>query len=197
MVVTANENRIGAASTHVTVKDPLVLQTTLPRFLITGDKAEIPVMVSNQSGQDQEVTVQLEATELFTGATPDIGDGSDPVPVFTFVSEQTGVLQIDAGEAKTAVFSVRTRDIPGAAHLLVTATAGPLYSKEELDIPIQTSASESRETFKMSLQAGDNDLMPHFDDWVGGTDKTTLWVTANPYAQAMTHLRHLVRYPYG
>ena len=197
MVVTANKDRIGAASTNVTVKDPLVLQTTLPRFLITGDEAEIPVMVSNQSGKDQQVTVQLDATELFVGAEPDITDGSEPVPVFTFLSKQSGVLSIAAGEAKTAVFAVRTRDVPGAAHLLVTAKAGSLYSKEELDIPLQTAASESRETFKVPLHAGSNDLAPHFDGWVGGTDKTTLWVTANPYAQAMTHLRHLVRYPYG
>ncbi len=197
MVVTASRDRIGAASTNVTVKDPLVLQTTLPRFLITGDTAEIPVMISNQSGKDQEVTIKLEATELQMGATPDITDGSDPVPVLSFISKDSGVLSIAAGEAKSAVFAVKTRDIPGAAHLLVTATAGKLYSKEELDIPIQTHASDSREVFKIPLHAGKHDLHTHFDGWVGGTDRTTLWVTSNPYAQAMTHLRYLVRYPYG
>ena len=45
----------------------------------------------------------------------------------------------------------------------MTAKAGSLYSKEELDIPLQTAASESRETFKVPLHAGSNDLAPHFD----------------------------------
>jgi len=197
MVVTANKNRVGHASTNVTVKDPLVLQTTLPRFLMTSDEAEIPVMVSNQSGRDQEVTVRLETSELFMGAEPDITDGSPPVPVVTFLSKDSGTLKIKAGEAKTAVFAIRTRDLPGAAHFLVTATAGKLYSKEELDLPIQTTAGDTRETFKMPVTAGVTDLTPQFEGWVGGTDTSTLWVTSNPYAQSMTHLRHLVRYPYG
>jgi len=197
MAVTANATRVGHASAQVVVRDPLVLQTTLPRFLITGDEAEIPVMVSNQSGAPQRVTVKLEATELQTGATPDVTDGSPPVPILTFLGGREGTLELAEGEAKTAVFRVKTRDLPGAAHFLVTAEAGALRSKEALDLPIQVAATEITEIQRVSLKEGTVDLTGRFDGWMPGSDRSTLWVTANPYAHAMTHLRYLVRYPYG
>ncbi len=154
-------------------------------------------MVANLSGKAQEVTIALEAEELQLGATPDVTDGSPPVPILTFLGEPTGVLSLAPDESKTAVFQVRTRDIPGAAHLLVTAKAGALLSKEELDIPIQAASSDVREIKRRALDGGTNDLLADYDGWLDGTDRTTLWVTSNPYAQAMTHLRYLVRYPFG
>ncbi|HZH04884.1 MAG TPA: MG2 domain-containing protein, partial [Myxococcaceae bacterium] len=61
MAVTAGPNRIGRASKRVTVRDPLVLQTTLPRFLVQGDQVQIPVFLTNTSGSRQEVRVSLTA----------------------------------------------------------------------------------------------------------------------------------------
>lgn len=197
MVVTASSGRVGTASQEVLVRDPLVLQTTLPRFLLTGDTAEIPVMVANLSGKPQDVTIALTATNLVRGAIPDVSDGSPPVPVLKFLGEPTGRLQLGVDESKTAVFQVRTRDIPGAATLEVTAKAGALVSRETLDIPIQAASSELREVRRRALDGGTNVLLADYDGWLEGTDRTTLWVTSNPYAHAMSHLRFLVRYPFG
>ncbi|RYZ35964.1 MAG: hypothetical protein EOO71_33545, partial [Myxococcaceae bacterium] len=41
------------------------------------------------------------------------------------------------------------------------------------------------------------DLGPLLQGWVPTTERTTVWVTNNPYAKSLQHLSYLVRYPYG
>ncbi len=74
MVVTAGKQRIGRAQANVTVRDPITLQTTLPRFLSYGDRIEIPVFVTNVSGKALEVKVQL-VSENLAGAGDERGGG--------------------------------------------------------------------------------------------------------------------------
>jgi alpha-2-macroglobulin len=41
------------------------------------------------------------------------------------------------------------------------------------------------------------DLLPPLQGWAEGSDRTTIWVTGNPYAESLIHLRTLVNYPFG
>ena len=54
MAVTAGSKRIGHADAQVLVRDPLVLQVTLPRFLAQGDAVDVPVAVTNLSGAPRQ-----------------------------------------------------------------------------------------------------------------------------------------------
>jgi len=56
--------RVGRAEAHVTVKDPLVLQVTFPRFITQNDEVQIPVFMTNLSGGPLEVTVALSSEPL-------------------------------------------------------------------------------------------------------------------------------------
>ncbi len=197
MAVAATATEVGRAERQVTVADPLVLLTTLPRFLLAGDTAQIPVQVTNTTDARRDVVVRLEATELQRGAKPDVTDGRPPVPVLTFAGPPEGTLAVEPGASETAVFEVKVRPTPGAAHLLVTASSGALRSKEELDLPIQVAESEVREVRTFPVTGTSTDLKPATAGFVEGTDRSTLWLTANPYATSLTHLRYLVRYPFG
>jgi len=64
MAVVAGAQRIGHAEADVTVKDPLVVQTTFPRFVTQNDELQIPVFMTNMSGGPMEVTVKLESSNL-------------------------------------------------------------------------------------------------------------------------------------
>src|SRR5262249_25620862 len=59
MAVVATPARVGRAETRVTVRDPLVIQVTFPRFITQNDEIEIPVFLTNMSGGPLEVTVSL------------------------------------------------------------------------------------------------------------------------------------------
>ncbi len=197
MAVVASATRMGHAAASVVVREPLVLQTTAPRFLLTGDRALIPVEVSNQSGAAQNVQVSLEVQSQ--GSPVDAAyvnlSGQGPRPSATLGGGSSGLLRLAAGARGTLVFQVAAAE-PGAVTLRVNAKAGALSSSEILDVPVIAAAPELRRTMSMAL-GGDADLSAAVSGWVDGTDRSTVWITRNPYGAAMTHLRELLRYPHG
>lgn len=197
MAVAATPDGLGQASDAVVVREPLVLMTTLPRFLLAGDEVHVPVQVTNTTSSKKDVVVRLEASELHRGAVPDVTVGDGLPPPFTFLGAPEGTLSLAPGASQTAVFRVRVRSAPGAARLLVTATSGKTVSREELDVPIQVARSEVREIETLAIAGARVDVKPVLAGWVDGTDKSTVWVTTNPYAESLTQMRHLIHYPYG
>ncbi len=50
MVVGWSQDKVGHASGDVIVRDPVVLSATLPRFLRTGDKGAVQLVLDNVEG---------------------------------------------------------------------------------------------------------------------------------------------------
>ncbi len=198
MAVVAGKQRMGHAEATLLVRDPLVLQTTLPRFLVSGDIAELPVFVSNLSGGDREVTIQLEVEELPRkgGSSP----GAKPSPVASIVGGSSGRLTLAEGQGGTVAFRLKALRAPGGLKLRVTATApGGFSSKEELELPIAPAGMEERRTSRVALTSAHLDLGAALqaESWVPGSERSTYWITANPYADVLQHLDFVVHYPYG
>ncbi len=196
MAVTAGKVRTGHAATSVAVRDPLSLTTTLPRFLTGDDTAKIPVGITNLSGRDREVTVTIQATELPDG-DPAALAGPKPGDVISFPAGNERKVHIGVGATETVVFDLTVGRAPAGVGLRVTAKSGELESKEELALPIMPSQPEVRRVTRYALDNGALDVTPHLAEWLAGTERTTLWVTTNPYAPALAHLPALVRYPHG
>lgn len=194
MAVTAGPVRIGRASVDVTVKDPIVIATTLPRFVIENDVLQIPVFVTNVSGARQDVKVSLTAEPLpVPGLTlPAAG----PAPL-TFLGNKEGTVRLEDGRSGTLVFQVRASAPIGAAKLRVVARAGNFESREELDVPFVPAGPRERIVKKLEVAAGAVDLKPELTGWVPTSERTTIWLTANPYGESFDHLRSLLHYPYG
>jgi alpha-2-macroglobulin len=198
MAVTAGKTRMGHAEADVTVRDPIVIQTTLPRFLVAGDLASIPVFVSNMSGKARSVKVSLEIEDIETTSARSPG-AEGRVPVADTVGEREGTLELAEGESGTVVFRVTARRAPAAARFRVVATADDLVSKEELELPVAPANPEDTRMTRVALTGTTVDLDAALasQGWMPGADRTTFWITANPYADALTHLQALIRYPYG
>jgi alpha-2-macroglobulin len=62
MAVAWSKDKVGRAAGDVTVRDPLVLTATLPRFLLTGDRATMQLDLDNVEGPagDYEVMIGSE-----------------------------------------------------------------------------------------------------------------------------------------
>jgi uncharacterized protein YfaS (alpha-2-macroglobulin family) len=196
MAVTAGPRRIGRAEAHVTVKDPLVLQATLPRFLVGGDEAQIPVFVTNVSGAARDVRVSLAAEALpVPGLATAAGQGA--TAPLTFLGRTEGTARLADGASSTFVFRVKAAIALGAAKLRVTARAGDLVSHEELDVPIQPAGPRERIVRRLEVAGGTLDLRAALEGWVPTSERSTFWLTTNPYGETFDHLKFLVRYPYG
>lgn len=196
MTVAAGTKRMAKASQNVLVRDPLVLQTTLPRFLTQNDRAEVPVFVTNLSGSRRAVKVSVQAKPLAVGGLHvDKGLEAKDVIVVKGASERSLVL--DDQKSGTVVFTLEARQPVGAATLKVVVQSDDLMSEESLDVPFLPAAPKSRQVQRIELNGGELDLLPLLSGWMPTTEKSTFWVTANPYGDAFDHLKYLIRYPYG
>ncbi len=194
MAVTAGPQRIGRASAQVLVRDPLVLQTTLPRFLSQHDEFQVPVFVTNLSGKAQDVKVTLTAEPLPVPGLLMPGAAGSPLQL---LGKSEGRARVEDGKSNTFVFQARAVQAVGAARLTVTVEGGGYTSRESLDVPRSPAGPRERVVQQIELASGTTDVSQYLKGWVPTTERSTLWVTANPYARSLQHLAYLARYPYG
>ncbi|MFP2908241.1 alpha-2-macroglobulin family protein [Pyxidicoccus sp. 3LFB2] len=194
MAVTAGAKRIGHASAQVLVRDPLVLQTTLPRFLTQNDEIQVPVFVTNLSGKPQDVKVTLATESLPVPGLAPLAAATSPVQL---LGKSEGRARLEDGKSTTFVFQARAVQAVGAARMTVTVEGGGHTSRETLDVPLSPAGPRVRNVQRIELAQGTTDVSKFLKGWVPTTERSTLWVTANPYAQSLQHLSYLVQYPYG
>jgi hypothetical protein len=65
MAVAFNDQRMGSASENMVVRDPVVVQPVMPRFMSVGDQAQVSVSVHNLELPKGKFILQWEATENF------------------------------------------------------------------------------------------------------------------------------------
>ncbi|HZI10922.1 MAG TPA: MG2 domain-containing protein [Myxococcus sp.] len=194
MAVTAGAKRIGRASAQVLVRDPLVLQTTLPRFLTQHDEIQVPVFVTNLSGKAQDVKVTLASESLPVPGLELPPAAGSPLRL---LGRSEGRGRLENGKSTTFVFQAKAVQAIGAARLTVTVEGGGYTSRESLDVPLSPAGPRERRVQRLELASGKTDLLSHLKGWVPTTERTTVWVTANPYGESFQHLSYLVQYPYG
>ncbi|WP_051241390.1 alpha-2-macroglobulin family protein [Stappia stellulata] len=115
MAVAWSAGGVGEATRDVTVRDPLVMTATLPRFLAPGDESRLLVEIDNVEGAagDYEVTADI------TG------------PVATDLGANRRKLRLDAGERSSLRVPIRAGDQPGDATLVLRLSGpdGPVGEK--------------------------------------------------------------------
>lgn len=194
MAVTVGPQRVGRASAQVLVRDPLVLQATLPRFLTQGDEIQVPVFVTNLSGKPQDVKVTLATEALPVPGLVQPATAGSPVQL---LGKSEGRVRLEDGKSSTFVFQAKAVQAVGAARMTVTVEGGGHTSRESLDVPLSPAGPRERRVQRIELAQGTTDVSKYLQGWVPTTERSTLWVTANPYAQSLQHLSYLVQYPYG
>jgi alpha-2-macroglobulin len=200
MAITAGPSKIGRAEAQVTVRDPLVIQVTFPRFVTQHDVLEIPVFLTNMSGGPLDVSLQLDSSMIAIAGL--VQPAQAPAPL-TFIGKNTGTLKLPDGRADTVVFQAKATMPVGGAKLRVvakgTGKAGTFEVSDEVDVPFLPAGPKDRVVQKLKVGAGKLDLaaQPALENWVPTSEKTTFWLTSNPYGESFEHLRYLIRYPYG
>jgi uncharacterized protein YfaS (alpha-2-macroglobulin family) len=175
----------------------LVLQVTLPRFLSLGDAIDVPVAVTNLSGAPRKVTVSLAAQELAVAGLERKCPGKEPCPPLVSVGGGEQSADVAPNATGSFVFHAKADGGLGGVTLVARARAGDLRSEEKQDVPVLPAGPRVRQVQRLELQAGETEVSPQLRGWLPLTERTTLWVTSNPYGEAFGHLRELLHYPYG
>lgn len=193
MVVTASAGRVGRGEASVIVRDPLVVQTTFPRFVTQKDQLQIPVFLTNVSGGPLEADIALSSETIsIPGVVTKAGDA-------LVIDKPTRHVKLEDGHSDTVVFAITAAQAIGGAKLKVNAKAttvkGVVNVADEVQVPFLPAGPKERAITKTRVVAGKQDLK--LTGWAPLSEESTFWLTTNPYGEAFSHLSYLVHYPYG
>ena len=182
MAVAWTATKLGRATTDVTVRDPVVLTATLPRFLLNGDHGTMSLDLDNVEGAPGDYTVNVKA------AGPVKVGGNPATTVKLAAKQRTSMsLALDAGGAGTASLDV---DIKGPNGL----TLARHYA---LDVKPATQVLARRSVRTLAKGESLTLTSDMFSDLVEGTGTVSISASLSSALDAATILKALDRYPYG
>src|ERR1700716_3231506 len=182
MAVAWSATKVGRATTDVTVRDPVVLTATLPRFLLNGDKGTMSFDLDNVEGAPGDYTIAVKTTG------PVKVTGYPTTTVKLAAKQRTSMsLALDAGGAGTANLDVDIRGPEGLS----------LARHYALDVKAATQILARRSI--RTLAKGESLTLTHdmFSDLVSGTGSVSMSVSLSTALDAATILKALDRYPHG
>ncbi|MFL6838203.1 MAG: alpha-2-macroglobulin family protein, partial [Bradyrhizobium sp.] len=182
MAVAWSSTKLGRATTDVTVRDPVVLTATLPRFLLNGDHGTASFDLDNVEGASGDYTVSVKAS------SPLKLSGNPATTVKLAAKQRTSMsLALDAGGAGAANLDV---DIKGPDGL----TLARHYA---LDVKAATQIL-ARRSIRTLAKGESLTLTPDlFSDLVSDTGSVSLSASLSTALDAATILKALDRYPHG
>ena len=182
MAVAWSETRLGRASIDVTVRDPVVLTATLPRFLLTGDHGTMSMELDNVEGSPGDYSVSLKSA-----GPVKVSGGTSTTLKLDARQRASMTLGLDAGGTGTAQLDV---EIKGPNGLTLTRD----YS---LDVKPATQILARRSIRTLARGESLTLTSDMFSDLVPGTGGVSLSVGLSTALDAATILQALDRYPFG
>jgi len=182
MAVAWTATRVGRADTDVTIRDPVVLTATLPRFLLNGDRGTMSLDLDNVEGAagDYAISVRAAGPVKLAGA---------PAATLRLAAKQRAsvALALDAGGAGQALLDVQIRGPDGLA----------LTRHYALDVKPATQILARRSVRTLAKGESLTLTFDMFSDLVPGTGGVQLSVGLSTALDAATILKALDRYPFG
>jgi uncharacterized protein YfaS (alpha-2-macroglobulin family) len=182
MAVAWSKDKVGRAVGDVTIRDPVVLTATLPRFLLNGDRGTMHLDLDNVAGQagDYRLEMKSEGVNVIGNAAPQTlklnakQRSSVTVPLSAAAAGSAAVTVRVSGPGGFALERSYALAVRPATQILARRTVKPLARGESLVLS--------------------NDL---FADLVPGSGSVALSVGVSTALDAAALLAALDRYPFG
>lgn len=180
MAVAFKGSKFGSSSEKVTVKDPIILTPTLPRFVAPLDSVNVPVEVFNGTSEEANITVTLKTK----GKLLPMGEASKLV---TLAPKATG----------TVNFQLKSDEIVGKAEVEVSAQSQYHKTKWSADLPIRAPRTVTTEGKTFAVKGGKTAKWQLPGGYYPGTYKAKITVSGLPVGQFGSSLQYLLKYPHG
>jgi uncharacterized protein YfaS (alpha-2-macroglobulin family) len=182
MAVAWTATKLGRATTDVTVRDPVVLTATLPRFLLNGDHGTMSFDLDNVEGAPGDYTINVKISG------PVKVSGNPATTVKLAAKQRSSMsLALDAGGAGTANIDIDIKGPNGLAQARHYA----------LDVKPATQILARRSVRTLAKGESLTLTSDMFSDLVSGTGGVSLSVSMSTALDAATILKALDRYPHG
>ncbi len=181
MCVAYKGRRMGSAEQAMRVSDPLVISTALPRFLTPGDTLSLPVTLFNTTKQG----LQAKASVSVKGPLKLLGGGQQAASV--------------AAQAESRLlFNLAAGPGVGLAQVEVAVQSGGETYRQVTELSVRPAAPLSRQTGGGSVAAGQSaSFQVPGGDFVAGTQRGRLVVSALPVVELGRSISELLAYPHG
>ena len=181
MAVAYKGNSFGAASNEMTVADPVVISTALPRFLSPGDTVTVPVTLSNTT----EKASNLATTISVTGPLKVVGSASSQMAV-------------NAKSEGRPVFRLVANPDPGVGQVKVQVNGSGGKFEETIEISVRPASTLQKRSGSGVARGGQTVKLPiQVSDFIPSSVDYSLVVSRSPALELGEQLRYLVQYPYG
>ncbi|GAB4397306.1 MAG: alpha-2-macroglobulin [Microscillaceae bacterium] len=180
MAVAYQEDAFGSASQSMTVADPMVVSTGLPRFLSPRDRVKVPVSLTNTTEQSTPAEVQIQVSQALK-----------------VISESRFTLSVKANEEGQAEFEIEAASVIDSATVEVVVQAFGRTFREKLDINIRPVVGLVQLAGQGELKGGQSQEISLQHDFFPNTTQAQLWLSRSPMIRFANNLEYLVDYPYG
>src|SRR5450432_473768 len=181
MAVSYRNDQFGSAESKMTVADPLVLSTALPRFLSPSDSISVPVTITNTTASSASGSATLNAS----GGV--LVSGSKELS-FT----------IPPNSEKRLYFTVTAAPVVGTGKISVDINGPGGKFSDETEISIRPAASLQKTTGSGSIAGGSAQTISYDNsDYIPSSISRQLFLTRFPGAGLSKYLGDLLEYPYG
>ncbi len=180
MAVSYRNEQFGSGESKMTVADPLVLSTALPRFLAPSDSALVPVTISNTTSKSATGTAELKTS----GSILASGGRQD----FSLLPHSE----------KRLYFNVIAKPEMGLGKVSVLVNGLGEQFSDETEIGVRPAASLQKNTGSGVLKGGASQMLD-FDksDFIPSSISGQLLLSSFPGAALAKYLGALLQYPYG
>ena len=183
-----DDEHLGYATERTTVRDPLTLQATTPRFATHDDMMEIPLSITNTT--DDPIDAELSAEAL-----PDVMLPGDDSAALELTGTTDFELSLDPGERAQVFVELRVTGHAGAPELRFEAHGGGHSSRHQATLPVYPEGIAEVEMDNHTIRDDHFDLSATFRGWVPTSETSEFWLTSVPHAPAFRHLDQLLHYP--
>lgn len=183
MAVAVDEQRFASAQARVAVVRPLVVQSSLPRFLAPEDRFSMPVQIRNETGQAGEALVHVECTGPLACA-----DGSNAV---------LACIAMDTGTETNVTFRLAAQPAPGLATCRLEVDLAGEHFAEDVELAVRPRAGRLTVTGIGRVGAGKEETLGLPVRWLEKTGRTDVWLSPLAAVELGGSLNYLLNYPYG
>ena len=196
----------GGTETYLTVREPIVLTPTFPRFLAGGDKVRVPVTLFNDTGTEGEFTVELQASgdvrllsasDLNPSETLPQGESGLQTPPTNIIGKLSIDTRVDAGAEAQVFFDILVQDAIGEANFNLSAHGNTQTTQLDVKIPLRSVAPPVTQTGQGVVRVGEPVDFIFPSNLIPDSSEFSLTLSPFPNIRFADSLRYLIRYPHG
>ncbi|RTZ64223.1 MAG: hypothetical protein DSZ29_05760 [Aquificaceae bacterium] len=180
MLVAGEKGAYGKVSQSIFVRQPLIMQATMPRMLGPNEEVNVPISLFVTEKSIKDVKLEVIVDDFFTV----VGEKSKQIS-FSKTGEKLGMLRL------------KTNNKSGKGHVQFIATSGQHKSSADIYIDIRQANQETTRTITRVIEPGETWVQQVTPHGIDGSNQATLELSSVPSLNMEKHLDYLVRYPHG